>query len=399
MDEFHIYVQEETKAALMSGSPLIPKDGLMPGQTLPDEGTVVHVRSADDELIGTGYIGEQTKGVGWLVSRRADTVMDASFFAEKIQQAWHHRRSLHQSQETTAYRIFNGEGDGVGGLAIDYYHGYALIHWYSAGIFAFQTEVLQALAALPGVQGVYEKKRFETGAIVEEEEDFVQGERAPEPLIVHENGINYAVDLDDGPMTGIFLDQRHVRRKIRDEYARGRTVLNTFSYTGAFSVSAALGGAVHTTSVDLANRSYAKTVEQFSINGLDYEAHDIVVQDVFQYFKRAKKQDKAFDLVVVDPPSFARSKKKTFSVKKDYQALLEEVIAVTANDGIVVASTNANVVAMKKFRSFVDRACQSMKLDYQILETHRLPEDFPTVKTKAYDSDYLKVIIFKVSRK
>ena len=102
--------------------------------------------------------------------------------------------------------------------------------------------------------------------------------------------MNFAVYLNDGAMVGVFLDQRNVRKQIRDKYAKGRTVLNMFSYTGAFSVFAALGGANKTTSVDLANRSLSKTIEQFSVNEVDYEAQDIIVEDVFLYFKYAAKK-------------------------------------------------------------------------------------------------------------
>src|SRR5690606_1794097 len=107
-------------------------------------------------------------------------------------------------------------------------------------------------------------------------------------------GVNLAVYLNEGAMVGVFLDQRDVRKTIQDKYVKGKTVLNTFSYTGAFSVFAALGGATKTTSVDLANRSLSKTREQFSINGIDLEAHDIVVEDVFQYFKYAVRKEKKF---------------------------------------------------------------------------------------------------------
>ena len=122
-----------------------------------------------------------------------------------------------------------------------------------------------------------------------------------------------------------------------------------FSYTGAFSVAAALGGAAKTTSVDLANRSLAKTIEQFSVNGIDHEAQDIIVEDVFKYFKYAVKKNMTFDLVVLDPPSFAKSKKHTFSAAKDYKDLLKEAIALTKPNGVIVASTNASNFDMKNF--------------------------------------------------
>src|SRR5699024_1496866 len=127
-----------------------------------------------------------------------------------------------------------------------------------------------------------------------EDDDFVAGERGEFPIIVKENNIHYAVDLNDGAMCGIFLDQRDVRKAIRDKYAKGKQVLNTFSYTGAFSVAASLGEAAHTTSVDLAKRSLPKTIEQFSVNSIDYEAQNIHVMDVFDYFKYARRKKLMF---------------------------------------------------------------------------------------------------------
>ena len=132
--------------------------------------------------------------------------------------------------------------------------------------------------------------------------------------------------------------------------------MNMFSYTGAFSVFAALGGALKTTSVDLANRSRSKTMEQFSINDINPEEQDIIVEDVFHYFKYAVRRKLSFGMVILDPPSFARSKKMTFSAAKDYKNLLKEAIAITEQDGIIVASTNSNAFGMRKFKGFIDTA-------------------------------------------
>jgi len=206
----------------------------------------------------------------------------------------------------------------------------------------------------------------------------VVGERGQFPIIVKENGVNFAVYINEGAMVGVFLDQRDVRRTIRDKYAEGKTVLNTFSYTGAFSIFAALGGATKTTSVDLANRSLGKTIEQFSVNGIDY-------------FKYAVKKKLTFQMVILDPPSFARSKKYTFSAAKDYKNLLKEAIAITENDGVIVASTNCATFDMKKFKEFIDEAFKETKVNYSIIEEFSLPDDFRTIK-QYKEGNYLKVV-------
>jgi len=379
---------------IKSGYPLILKDAIQNLNDVQEEGTIIKVVDEKNHFIGKGYYGKQNKGYGWILTRKESEQINQSFFESKIKSALHKRKQFYKSSDTTAFRALNGEGDGLGGLIIDYYDGYYVVSWYSEGIYTFRDEIIAALQKVANFKGIYEKKRFDTKGKYIEGDDFVAGERGEFPLIVKENGVNFAVYLNDGAMVGVFLDQRNVRKQIRDKYATGRTVLNMFSYTGAFSVFAALGGASKTTSVDLANRSLSKTIEQFSVNEVDYEAQDIIVEDVFLYFKYAAKKKMKFDMVVLDPPSFARSKKYTFSAAKDYKNLLKETIAITENNGIIVASTNCSAFDMKKFKGFIDTAFKEMNGKYKILEEHSLPEDFRTID-QFKEGDYLKVVFIE----
>lgn len=379
---------------IKSGYPLILKDAIQNLNDVREEGTIIKVVDEKNQFIGKGYYGKQNKGYGWILTRKESEQINQSFFESKIKSALHKRKQFYKSSDTTAFRVVNGEGDGLGGLIIDYYDGYYVVSWYSEGIYTFRDEIIAALQKVANFKGIYEKKRFDTKGKYIEGDDFVAGERGEFPLIVKENGVNFAVYLNDGAMVGVFLDQRNVRKQIRDKYAKGRTVLNMFSYTGAFSVFAALGGASKTTSVDLANRSLSKTIEQFSVNEVDYEAQDIIVEDVFLYFKYAAKKKMKFDMVVLDPPSFARSKKYTFSAAKDYKNLLKETIAITENNGIIVASTNCSAFDMKKFKGFIDTAFKEMNGRYKILEEHSLPEDFRTID-QFKEGDYLKVVFIE----
>ncbi|MDA1886153.1 class I SAM-dependent rRNA methyltransferase [Bacillus cereus group sp. BY105LC] len=379
---------------IKSGYPLILKDAIQNLNDVREEGTIIKVVDEKNNFVGKGYYGKQNKGYGWILTRKESEQINQSFFESKIKSALHKRKQFYKSSDTTAFRALNGEGDGLGGLIIDYYDGYYVVSWYSEGIYTFRDEIIAALQKVANFKGIYEKKRFDTKGKYIEGDDFVTGERGEFPLIVKENGVNFAVYLNDGAMVGVFLDQRNVRKQIRDKYAKGRTVLNMFSYTGAFSVFAALGGASKTTSVDLANRSLSKTIEQFSVNEVDYEAQDIIVEDVFLYFKYAAKKKMKFDMVVLDPPSFARSKKYTFSAAKDYKNLLKETIAITENNGIIVASTNCSAFDMKKFKGFIDTAFKEMNGKYKILEEHSLPEDFRTID-QFKEGDYLKVVFIE----
>ncbi|KAB7705321.1 RlmI/RlmK family 23S rRNA methyltransferase [Bacillus aerolatus] len=379
---------------MKAGYPLIAEDAIMNKKELKVEGTFIELVDEQGQFIGQGYYGKQNKGLGWVLSRSPREVIDGKFFKTKIKKALDDRAAFFEDADTTAFRVFNGEGDGIGGVTIDYFDGFYLINWYSEGIYRFKDEIIDSLRTLTDVKGIYEKKRFAKKGMYVEDDDFVTGERAQFPLIVKENGIHFAIYLNEGAMVGVFLDQRDVRKAIRDQYAEGKRVLNTFSYTGAFSVAAALGGAVKTTSVDLANRSRSKTEEHFTINGIDYEEQDIIVEDVFNYFKYAVRKQLKFDMVILDPPSFARSKKHTFSAEKDYTALLEQAIQITEENGLIVASTNCSTFGMKKFKGFIEKAFNKTGETYKILREFTLPEDFK-ITSEFKEGNYLKVAVIQ----
>jgi 23S rRNA (cytosine1962-C5)-methyltransferase len=377
-----------------SGYPLISKEAIINLNEDTKEGTIFRLVDEKNKFIAKGYFGKQNKGYGWVLSRNENEQIDQRFFVNKLRDAINYREPFFNSQDTNAFRIVNGEGDGLGGLTIEYFDGYYLINWYSKGIYCFREYIINALKELIEFKAIYQKKRFDVAGKYIEEDDFVEGERGTFPIIVKENGVNLAVYLNESAMVGVFLDQRDVRKTIRDAYAEGKNVLNTFSYTGAFSVFATVGDAVKTTSVDLANRSLNKTIEQFRVNGLDIESHDIIVEDVFNYFKYAVKKQLKFDMVILDPPSFARSKKMVFSAEKDYKNLLKEAIFITEDEGIIVASTNSSSFNMKKFKSFIDQAFKETNRRYQLIEEFSLPNDFKTMK-EFPEGNYLKVVFIK----
>lgn len=393
--EISIKINDKYKTEYAKGYPLISKEALENPDLLKTEGSILKLVDKQGRFLAKGYYGLQNKGFGWVLTRDENDNIDQAFIERKLAAAIDRRQAFFSNPETTAFRVFNGEGDGFGGLIIDYYAGFYLLSWYSEGVYTFKDQVIAALQNVAECKGIYQKKRFDTKGQYIEEDDFVTGQRGEFPLIVKENGVNFAVYLNDGAMTGIFLDQRDVRNAIKQKYAKGKTVLNTFSYTGAFSVAAALGGAVKTTSVDLAKRSSSKTIEQFSVNGIDFETQDILVMDVFNYFKYAKRKELKFDVVILDPPSFARSKKYTFSTSKDYTNLMKEAIDITEKNGVIVASTNSASFGMKKFKGFIDKAFKDLGRKYSIVEEFTLPNDF-RVQKEFKEGDYLKVLFVKL---
>ena len=352
----------------------------------------VEVHSQEGTFLGTAYLSQQNKGLGWFVSKDKVTFNQA-FFETLFRQAKEKRSAYYQDDLTTAFRLFNQEGDGFGGLTVDLYGDYAVFSWYNSYVYQIRQTISEAFRQVfPEVLGTYEKIRFKG---LDYESAHVYGQEAPDFFTVLENGVLYQVFMNDGLMTGIFLDQHEVRSSLVDGLAMGKSLLNMFSYTAAFSVAAAMGGASQTTSVDLAKRSRELSQAHFQANGISTDDHRFIVMDVFEYFKYAKRKGLTYDVIVLDPPSFARNKKQTFSVAKDYHKLISQSLEILNPEGIIIASTNAANVSRQKFTEQIDKGFAGRS--YQILNKYGLPADFAYNK-KDESSNYLKVISMKVSK-
>ena len=352
----------------------------------------VEVQSQEGIFLGTAYLSQQNKGLGWFVSKDK-VIFNQVFFETLFRQAKEKRSAYYQDDLTTAFRLFNQEGDGFGGLTVDLYGDYAVFSWYNSYVYQIRQTISEAFRQVfPEVLGTYEKIRFKG---LDYESAHVYGQEAPDFFTVLENGVLYQVFMNDGLMTGIFLDQHEVRGSLVDGLAMGKSLLNMFSYTAAFSVAAAMGGASQTTSVDLAKRSRELSQAHFQANGISTDDHRFIVMDVFEYFKYAKRKGLTYDVIVLDPPSFARNKKQTFSVAKDYHKLISQSLEILNPEGIIIASTNASNVSRQKFTEQIDKGFAGRS--YQILNKYGLPADFAYNK-KDESSNYLKVISMKVSK-
>ncbi|OEH36398.1 putative SAM-dependent methyltransferase [Streptococcus pneumoniae] len=352
----------------------------------------VEVQGQEGNFLGTAYLSQQNKGLGWFVSKDK-VAFNQAFFETLFRKAKEKRSAYYQDDLTTAYRLFNQEGDSFGGLTVDLYGDYAVFSWYNSYVYQIRQTISEAFRQVfPEVLGAYEKIRFKG---LDYESAHVYGQEAPDFFTVLENGVLYQVFMNDGLMTGIFLDQHEVRGSLVDGLAMGKSLLNMFSYTAAFSVAAAMGGASQTTSVDLAKRSRELSQAHFQANGLSTDEHRFIVMDVFEYFKYAKRKDLTYDVIVLDPPSFARNKKQTFSVAKDYHKLISQSLEILNPGGIIIASTNAANVSRQKFTEQIDKGFAGRS--YQILNKYGLPADFAYNK-KDESSNYLKVISMKVSK-
>ena len=298
---------------------------------------------------------------------------------------------------TDSLRLIGAQGEGVAGLAAEKY-GPVIILQTHQGRFVGDLDRVRRVAKwyrrLFGASAVYHKRFVKTRSRLAAEDPELTdphpllGGVCPEEILVTENGVRFAVRPYDGYSTGLFLDQRDNRRRVR-ELAEGRRVLNTFAYTCGFSVAAAVGRASATVSVDISKKALQWGRRNFQANSLDPQTHTFICSDVFDYLKRARRQKLAFDLIILDPPSFARSKKPrgVFSLIPDLRRLVGEALTVLAPGGTILLSTNNRTRSQAWLGEQIAAAAAEAKRRFQITATPALPADF------AADRDYARTVI------
>ena len=309
-------------------------------------------------------------------------VGDGSLFQARLADAIGARWALGRSADTSAFRLVHGEGDGLDGIAVDLYGEHLLVHFFSSEALASKDTILDGLFSL-GVRGVYMKVHpKQSNTLIDPRNESlapsapVRGEPAPDPLVIHESGLAYRVRLGDGLKTGIFLDQRDNRRRVR-ELARGKRVLNLFAYTCGFTVAAAAGGALSSVSVDVSKGALAWGEENLEENALFSAAHALIDDDVFHWLAFAGKRKERYDLVVLDPPSFATTKTSRFSAVDDYADLAARALSLVAPGGRMLACTNHRGISIRKFRRRMHEAGRLAGRAMLQVKDLPPPPDFP----------------------
>lgn len=395
--KIRLKIGQRVAKKIRGGYPLLTTDMIkIPGDEW-EQGSLLDLYD-EQGFVARAYYGRQNKGLGWVLTKDEGEAIDADFFIRTIGQAAQKRQGFFSLPETDCFRLFNGEGDGIGGLEVDYYAGYLVVYYLSRGIYAFRASIRRALEVAVRPLGIYEKRRFGPRGAYIKGDDFVQGQPHPQDFTVKEHGICYASNLNAGAMTGLFLDQRQVRGALIEDYSKGAQVLNTFAYTGAFSLAAKRGGAKKTVSVDLAKRSLGLIRKNFTLNGYDPKEEVIFIDDVYRFLSYAQKKALSYDVIILDPPAFSRSKKGVFSARKDYASLVFKMVSILKEGGLLLASTNLSDRSFPAFKKDVSGALAKAGRDFELVSTYTNPEDFPGLK--AYpESFYLKVLFYRVGKK
>jgi 23S rRNA (cytosine1962-C5)-methyltransferase len=334
-------------------------------------------------FVARGYFDPRSAICVRALTRDEGEAVDGALFRRRIARAVEMRHRLLDLSQTDAYRLVHGEADFLPGVIVDIYAGFAVLKLYSAGLVPHRSALLDALrASVPGLRGIVGRDELERDD--EESEGragsgrMLFGEEVPELVCARENGVRFLVDLLRGQKTGFFLDQRDNRALVRS-LSRGREVLNCYSYTGGFSVNAALGEARHVTSVDLDADAIALCRRNFKENGLSAEAHDFLAADVPDTLKLWAAQGRRFDLVILDPPAFAKSQKAVDAAIAGYASLNRTALGLLAEGGILCTASCTARVSAEQFLDAVKEAAFKANVDLQLVHQRFQPPDHPVL--------------------
>ena len=367
-------------------------------------GTVVDVTDRG-KFVARGYYDPHNAIRVRVLTRDPAEGIGPVFWRKRIARAVAARRALvpFEGPETTCVRLVHGEGDSLPGVIADLYGKFAVLKLYSAGLTPYRSQIIDALRGEVALDGVYGRdEELETAAAEDDEEEegevkgpakgqVLWGAAPPDEILVRENGMTIAVDVKTGQKTGFFLDQRDNRLALR-RFARGRAhCVNCFSYTGGFSIAAALGGAREVISVDRDASAIALARKNFELNGLDPRAHGFVAGDVVEFLRAA---DRKFDLIVLDPPAFAKSQKTVPAALDGYAALHRAAFSALAPGGIVATASCSARVSAEEFLGAVREAAGKTHTELQLLEERRQPADHPILLSFP-EGRYLKFFVFK----
>jgi 23S rRNA (cytosine1962-C5)-methyltransferase len=357
------------------------------------DGSIAEVYSHDKEYLGTGFCNNGTIAVRIFSFRQCEA--DREFWKQKLEKAFALRQQLHlvSNPETNVYRLVHGEGDGLPGLIIDIYNDTAVLQAHNLGMHGIRNEIAEALLEISqgGLTAVYDKSSETMPKIpgMQFANSFLAGSSGPE-LVVQENGNRFHIDITEGQKTGYFVDQRENRRLL-GEYARGRNVLNTFCYSGAFSIYALRGGATSVHSLDSSRKAMELTDRNVALNGFE-SRHESFTADAFDFLREIENR---YDLIVLDPPAFAKHQSALKNAAMGYQRLNRIAFEKIKPGGILFTFSCSQVVDKTLFRQIVFAAAAQSRRTVRILHQLSQPADHP-VSIYHPEGEYLKGLVLHV---
>jgi 23S rRNA (cytosine1962-C5)-methyltransferase len=373
-----------------AGHPWIFSGAIAAGLEGAEPGEPVHVHAAGGRFLAGGYVNPRTS-IAVRVLTLEEEAIDASLVGRRLDEALALRRATLPA-ELGAYRVLNGEGDRLPGVAVDRYGDFLVCQFLTAGAARLAPAVAEALGERFAPRGIFERSE---GAVRTEEglagaRGVLAGEEPPARLAIAEDGARFLIDVRHGQKTGFFLDQRESRARVR-ALAAGRRVLNAFAYTGAIGIAAALGGAAEVTSVDTSRPALALAEEAWAANGLPAAAGRFVVANVFEFLRAASEP---YDIIVLDPPPFVRRRRDLAPGLRGYKDVNLQALRRLAPGGWLLTSSCSQHLARAGFREVVAAAAADAERVVEVAAEWGHPPDHPVLLAHP-EGEYLKVMLLR----
>ena len=363
-----------------------------------ENGGVVRVQDARSKTMGLGYLNSRSKIIVRYLTRRSDVAIDAAFWRERVTQAFQYRQA-HFSGENgilpLAYRLVHGESDGLPGLVVDVYGEWAVMQFLALGLEPWREVLVQSLMELLPLRGVYERSDSTVRKLegLEERVGVLAGDEPPDVLDWDEDGATVLANLKTGAKTGLFLDQ-NLNQKAAARQAKGRDVLNCFSYTGLFGLRAARAGAKSVTDVEISPEFNAQNRAQWVRNEIDVP-HTTVTENVFDYLRALDAKSYRTDMVVLDPPAFTKNRGSRDGAIRGYNEINRGAVRLLRPGGVLVTCSCSHHLGATEFREIVQGAARDAGRSLKLIEQRGQPADHP-VLLDAPESEYLKCLILTV---
>lgn len=359
-------------------------------------GDVVFVHDFDGYPMGKGFINQNSKIRIRLLSRHEDTKIDEQFWRERVQAAWDYRK---KTVDTSSCRLIFGEADFFPGMVVDKFSDVLVVQSLALGIDRFKlliVDLIREVLAADGIKirGVYErsdaKVRRQEG--MEQVKGFI-GEEFDTDVEIVENGVHYIVDVKNGQKTGFFLDQKYNRLAIQ-KLCKGARVLDCFTHTGSFALNAGIAGAAEVTGVDASQLAVDQAAGNAKLNGLENNVK-FICEDVFELLPELEKQGEKYDVVILDPPAFTKSRNSIRNATKGYREINLRGMKLVKNGGYLATCSCSHFMSYELFTKTINQAAHNAHKRLRQVEFHTQAPDHP-ILWAADESYYLKFYIFQV---
>ena len=369
-----------------------------------ENGGLMDAVSEKGKYLGTGFFSKYSKIRLRLLSRNANDRFDAAFWQRRLQYAWDYRKTVMQD-DISCCRIIFGEADGFPGLTVDRFSDLLVTQTLSIGMERVKDIIFPALVELLRQDGQEIRGIFERNDVaIRELEGMAQnkgwyvlpGETPPESPVteIRENGVYYAVDVENGQKTGFFLDQKYNRLAVA-RLAKGKRVLDCFTHTGSFALNAALGGAAHVTAVDVSASAIEMARQNARRNGLE-DRMNFITADVFDLLPELAAQGKApYDFIILDPPAFTKSRKTVDSAQRGYKEINLRALKLLPRGGYFATASCSHFMPSELFVKMLRSAALDAGVELRQIEARQQAPDHP-ILWNVPETDYLKFYIFQV---